>query len=73
MSSVGNSSIPDADVLVQGYCVHCRSQRQMHGAIQVCNKRGGHDLKGHCEVCGKMMYRLGGWKTVEKSVETSDA
>ena len=49
---------------VQGYCVHCRTQRPMHGAIQVCNRRGGRDLKGHCGVCGKSMYRLGGWDAV---------
>ena len=49
---------------VQAYCVHCRSSRSMLGAIQVCNRRGGRDLKGHCAVCGKSMYRLGGWDSV---------
>ncbi len=57
----GKSSEPE----VIGYCVHCRSRRVMQGAIQVCNRRGGHDLKGHCSVCGKPMYRLGGWNTVK--------
>jgi hypothetical protein len=49
---------------VEGYCVFCRTHRPMHGAIQVCNRRGGRDLKGHCGVCGKSMYRLGGWDAV---------
>jgi hypothetical protein len=49
---------------VQAYCVHCRMRRPMYGAIQVCNRRGGNDLKGHCGVCGKSMYRLGGWDAV---------
>ncbi len=38
-------------------------------AIQVCNKRGRYDLKGHCAVCGKAMYRLGGWDSVAQAVE----
>ena len=54
---------------VQGYCVHCRSHRPMQGAIQVCNRRGGRDLKGHCGVCGKSMYRLGGWDSVAAAAQ----
>ena len=54
---------------VQGYCVHCRTHRPMHGAIQVCNRRGGRDLKGHCGVCGKSMYRLGGWDAVAAAAQ----
>ena len=49
---------------VHGYCVHCRTRRPMQGSIQVCNRRGGRDLKGLCAVCGKSMYRLGGWDAV---------
>jgi Domain of unknown function (DUF5679) len=59
--------------LVQGYCVHCRTHRAMHGAIQVCNRRGGRDLKGHCGVCGKSMYRLGGWDSVVAAAQKSAA
>lgn len=54
---------------VHGYCVHCHSHRPMHGAIQVCNRRGGRDLKGHCAVCGKSMYRLGGWDSVAAAAQ----
>lgn len=64
MSLPHNGKSPEPDVQVQGYCVYCRTRRQMHGAIQVCNRRGGRDLKGHCAVCGKSMYRLGGWDSV---------
>ena len=62
MSANSPDKRPDPDV--QAYCVHCRSSRPMLGAIQVCNRRGGRDLKGHCAVCGKSMYRLGGWDSV---------
>ena len=62
MTAAINGKRPEPEV--QGYCVHCRSHRQMLGAIQVCNRRGGRDLKGYCGVCGKSMYRLGGWDSV---------
>ncbi len=62
---------PNANVemQVQGYCVRCSSRRIMQGAIQVCNKRGGRDLKGHCVVCGTSMYRLGGWDSVAAAAQ----
>jgi hypothetical protein len=60
-------------IQVQGYCVHCRTLRPMHGAIQVCNRRGGRDLKGHCAICGKSMYRLGGWDAVVAAAQKAAA
>ena len=69
MTPGASSRLPESDVQVQGYCVHCRSKRSMHGAIQVCNKRGGRDLKGFCAVCGTSMYRLGGWDSVAAAQE----
>lgn len=69
MNDAQNGRSPDADLAVSGYCVHCRSRRPMQGAIQVCNRRGGRDLKGHCAVCGKSMYRLGGWDSVAAAQE----
>lgn len=67
--SAGNGRHPETDVQVQGYCVYCRTQQPMHGAIQVCTQRGGRALKGHCGVCGKPMYRLGGWDSLAASAQ----
>src|SRR6266849_1183554 len=69
MSAEVNGKSTDLVAQVHGYCVHCRSQRPMQGAIQVCNRRGGRDLKGHCAVCGKSMYRLGGWDSVAAAAQ----
>jgi hypothetical protein len=71
MSAATNGKHQAANVVVIGYCVHCRARRQMNGAIQVCNRRGGRDLKGLCSVCGKSMYRLGGWDTVATAQEAA--
>jgi len=64
MEPARNGRHAEPELQVLGYCVYCRNRRQMLGAIQVCNRRGGRDLKGHCAVCGKSMYRLGEWETV---------
>lgn len=72
MSAAGNGKRPEGEIVVQGYCVHCRSRRQMVGAIQVCNKRGGRDLKGLCCICGKSMYRLGGWDSVVAAAQEAE-
>lgn len=71
MSSSAFSQGTDEETRVEGYCVHCRSRRQMQGAIQVSNRRGGRDLKGHCSVCGKAMYRLGGWDSLPNRENTA--
>jgi hypothetical protein len=67
--SAGNGRHPETDVPVQGYCVYCRARQAMHGAIQVCTQRGGRALKGHCAVCGKPMYRLGGWDSIAAAAQ----
>lgn len=63
-NAAANGKTTEPEIKVFGYCVHCRSREQMLGTIQVCNRRGGRDLKGHCAVCGKSMYRLGGWDSI---------
>lgn len=69
MSAGEAGTSPSGEPAVLGYCVHCRARRQMSGAIQVCNRRGGRDLKGHCSICGKSMYRLGGWDSVAAAAQ----
>jgi hypothetical protein len=68
-----NGKFSGSSAPVEGYCVHCRTRRPMHGAIQVCNSRGGRDLKGHCGICGKSMYRLGGWDAVAAAAQKAAA
>ena len=62
-------SRPETEVSVAAYCVHCRTRRVMQSAIQVCTTRGNHAIKGVCAVCGKGMYRLGGWESVAAAAQ----
>ena len=64
MDDALTGSRSEADSSVVAYCVHCRTRRAMQSAIQVCTERGQHAIKGICTICGKGMYRLGGWDSV---------
>ena len=64
MDDALDGSRPETEISVVAYCVHCRTRRAMQSAIQVCTERGQHAIKGICTICGKGMYRLGGWDSV---------
>lgn len=58
------SSVPPPKVLpmpaVKGYCVKCRTKREIKDAKKVTLKNGKPALKGKCPVCGTGMFRIGG-------------
>ncbi len=41
-----------------GYCVKCKSKRDMKDAEQVSMKNGRPAMKGVCSVCGTGMYKI---------------
>lgn len=43
---------------MQGYCVKCRTSRNMTGAVQVTMKNGRTAMKGKCGTCGTGMYKI---------------
>lgn len=42
-----------------GYCVKCRTKREMANETQVTMKNGKPATKGTCPNCGTGMYRIG--------------
>jgi len=46
----------------QGYCVKCKSKRDMKDASEVEMKTGRHAMKGVCSMCGTGMYKILGNK-----------
>jgi hypothetical protein len=44
---------------MQGYCVKCRTKREMKNAKSVTTTNGKPATKGVCPVCGTKMYRIG--------------
>ncbi len=46
--------------MVKGYCVKCRTQREIKDPKKVTLKNGKPATKGVCPVCGTGMFRIGG-------------
>lgn len=43
-----------------GYCVKCKTQREMSNAQSITMKNGRKATQGICPVCGTKMFRIGG-------------
>jgi len=41
-----------------GYCVKCKTKREIKDAKRVTMKNGRAALQGKCPVCGTGMYRI---------------
>ena len=50
--------IPTPIKRVQGYCVKCRSKREMRNARAITMKNGKPATQGVCSVCGSKMFRI---------------
>ena len=44
---------------MQGYCVKCRTKREMKDAKSITMKNGRQATQGACPVCGIKMFRIG--------------
>ncbi|MCH7968668.1 MAG: hypothetical protein IH841_05420 [Thaumarchaeota archaeon] len=42
-----------------GYCVKCRSKREIKGAKAVTMKNGKPAISGTCPTCSTKMFRIG--------------
>jgi len=52
--------IKGGDKMAQGYCVKCKSKRDMANEKPVTMKNGRKAVKGKCPTCGTGMYRIQG-------------
>ena len=44
---------------MQGYCVKCRTKREIKDAKAITMKNGKPATQGTCPVCGTKMFRIG--------------
>jgi hypothetical protein len=44
---------------VEGYCVKCKSTREMKNAKSVTMKNGKPATEGVCPTCGTKMFKIG--------------
>jgi len=43
---------------MEGYCVKCKSKKEIQNATQVTMKNGRKAMKGTCPTCGTGMFRI---------------
>jgi hypothetical protein len=46
----------------EGYCVKCKSKKEIAEALEVTTKNGRRAIKGKCPTCGTVMYKILGGK-----------
>ena len=42
----------------QGYCVKCKSKKDIQGANEVTMKNGRRAMKGTCPTCGTTIFKI---------------
>jgi len=45
---------------IQGYCMKCKTKREMKDPKAITMKNGKKAQSGTCEVCGTKMFKIGG-------------
>jgi len=54
----GRGSCGKGGVMAEGYCVKCKSKREMKEPEEVEMKNKRKALKGTCEKCGTKMFKI---------------
>lgn len=48
--------------MVEGYCVKCKTKREMKDATEVTMKNGKPAVQGICPECGTKIFKIGAMK-----------
>jgi Zn finger protein HypA/HybF involved in hydrogenase expression len=43
---------------MEGYCVKCKSKKEIKNGVKVTMKNGKKAMKGQCPTCGTGMFRI---------------
>ena len=49
--------------MAEGYCVKCKSRKEIMDAVEETMKNGRKAIKGKCPTCGTVMFKILGGKT----------
>ena len=53
--------------MAEGYCVKCKSRKEISDAVEEVMKNGRRAIKGKCPTCGVVMFKILGGKAVVSS------
>lgn len=48
--------------MAEGYCVKCKSKKEITDAVEELMKNGRKAIKGKCPTCGVVMFKILGGK-----------
>ncbi len=52
----------------EGYCVKCKSKKEIADAVEELMKNGRKAIKGKCPTCGVVMFKFLGGKNASSEV-----
>ena len=50
--------------MAEGYCVKCKSKKEITDAVEELMKNGRKAIKGKCPTCGVVMFKILGGKAI---------
>jgi len=50
--------------MAEGYCVKCKAKKEIAEAVEEVMKNGRKAIKGKCQTCGVVMFKILGGKVV---------
>jgi len=53
--------------MAEGYCVKCKSKKEIVDAVEELMKNGRKAIKGKCPTCGAVMFKILGGKSPPKA------
>lgn len=53
----------------EGYCVKCKTKKEISGAVEDTMKNGRKAIKGTCPECGTVIFKLLGAETDPDSTQ----
>lgn len=57
----GGTPLEEQD-MAEGYCVKCKSKKEIADAVEETLKNGRKAIKGKCPTCGVVMFKILGGK-----------
>jgi hypothetical protein len=54
----------------EGYCVKCKSKKEIADAVEEVMKNGRKAIKGKCPTCGVVMFKILGGKATATPTPT---
>jgi hypothetical protein len=49
-------------IMPEGYCVKCKSKKEIADAVEEVMKNGRRAIRGRCPTCGTVMFKILGGK-----------